>query len=292
MQTDGEYVGKDKKKISSIGTVKTFLKKGACSETSFCVLNRAFDNPLKDEEHAALPFAGGIMQNGYQCGLIWGAALGAGAQAYHRLGAGPQAETRAVIASQKLVESFRALNKNNMNCLEITEIDKSSSTMQMITYFLIKGGTIGCFRRAARYANAAFNVINTALSDEKIETPPAPVSCSAVLAQKMGASPMHAVMAAGLAGGIGLSGGACGALGAAIWINGINDLKKQGGKIDYNNPRAASIIDGFLKCTDYEFECSKIVGRNFANVGDHAAYLSGGGCAKIIEVLAAKEPTG
>ena len=132
------------------------------------------------------------------------------------------AETKAIIAAQRLVESFRALNKNNMNCLEITELDQSSSTMQMITYFLIKGGTIGCFRRAAKYAHAAFREINAALSDERIETPPAPVSCSALLAQKMGASPMHTIMAAGLAGGIGLSGGACGALGAAIWIGGID----------------------------------------------------------------------
>ncbi|MCX6830201.1 MAG: C-GCAxxG-C-C family protein [candidate division Zixibacteria bacterium] len=278
--------------ISSLGTVGTFIKRGTCSETSFCVLNRAFDNPLKEEEQAAMPFAGGIMQHGYQCGLIWGATLAAGAQAYHLLGAGPHAETKAIIAAIRLVESFRVLNKNNVNCLEITELDKSSSTMQMITYFLIKGGTIGCFRRAAKYAHAAFSEINAALSDEEIETPPAPVSCSAVLAQKMGASPMHATMAAGLAGGIGLSGGACGALGAAIWISGVNSLKKQGGKINFKDRRAAGLIDRFLRCTDYEFECSKIVGRRFKNVGDHAGYLCGGGCSKIIEVLAAKGPTG
>ena len=205
--------------ISSIGTVSTFIRRGACSETSFCVLNRAFVNPLKEEEHATVPFAGGVMQHGYQCGLIWGAALAAGAQAYRGLGTGSRVEAKAVIAAQRLVESFRALNENNVNCLEITEIDKSSSTMQMITYFLIKGGTIGCFRRAAKYAPAAFSVIDAALSDEDIEVPPAPVSCSAVLAKKMGASDMHATLAAGLAGGIGLSGGACGALGAAIWLN-------------------------------------------------------------------------
>jgi len=239
-----------------------------------------------------MPFAGGIMQHGYQCGLIWGATLAAGAQAYRLLGAGPRAETMAVIAAQRLVESFRALNKEHVNCHEITELDKSSSTMQMITYFLIKGGTIGCFRRAAKYAPAAFSEINVALSDEEIEAPSAPVSCSALLAQKMGASPMHAVMAAGLAGGIGLSGGACGALGAAIWITGINGLKKQGGKIDFKNPSAADTIDRFLRCTDYEFECSKIVGRRLENVGDHAKYLCSGGCSKIIEVLTAKGQTG
>jgi hypothetical protein len=278
--------------ISSLGTVSTFIKRGTCSETSFCVLNRAFDNPLKEEEQAALPFAGGIMQHGYQCGLIWGATLAAGAQAYRIFGAGPRAETKAVIAAQRLVKSFRALNKNNMNCLEITQLDTSSSTRQMITYFLIKGGTIGCFRRAAKYAHAAFNEINAALAGDDIETPPAPVSCSAVVAQKMGASPMHTVMAAGLAGGIGLSGGACGALGAAIWITGINHLKERGGKIGFKNPRATGTINRFLKCTDYKFECSQIVGRKFENVGDHARHLCNGGCSKIIEVLAATGPTG
>jgi hypothetical protein len=281
-------MSKSNNRISSIETVGTFIKRGTCSETSCCVLNRAFDNPLRNEEHASLPFAGGIMQHGYQCGLIWGAALAAGAQAYRLFGTDPRAETKAVIAAQRVVESFRTLNKDNINCLEITELDKSSSTMQLITYFLIKGGTIGCFRRAAKFAPVAFREINTALSDENIEVPPAPISCSAMLAQKMGVSPMHEVMAAGLAGGIGLSGGACGALGAAIWITGINSLKEQGGKIDYKNPGAASTIDRFLKCTDYEFECSKIVGREFENVSDHAKYLCNGGCSKIIDVLSAK----
>ena len=75
---------------------------------------------------------------------------------------------------------------------------------------------------AARYAPEAFSEINTALSEEHIEAPSPPVSCAAMLAQKMGVSDMHTVMAAGFAGGIGLSGGACGALGAAIWITGMN----------------------------------------------------------------------
>jgi len=242
---------------------------------------------LKPEENAVMPLAGGIMQHGYQCGMIWGATLAAGAQAYRLLGPGPQAETKAIIAAQRLVESFRALN-NNINCLEITGLDKSSSTMQMIIYFLIKGGTIGCFRRVARYAQEAFSEINYALSETDIEAPSPPVSCAAMLAKKMGLSEMHTVMAAGLAGGIGLCGGACGALGAAIWIIGMNSIKEGAGKIDYKNPIGLDAIDRFLKCTDYEFECSEIVGRRFENIDDHADYLRGGGCSKIIEVLATK----
>jgi len=242
---------------------------------------------LKLEERAAMPFAGGIMQHGYQCGMIWGAALAAGAQAYRLLGPGPQAETKAIFAAQRLVASFRALN-NNINCLEITDIDKSSSTMQMIIYFLIKGGSIGCLRMAARYATVAFSEINTALSEKHIEAPSAPVSCSAMLAQKMGVSDLHTVMAAGFAGGIGLCGGACGSLGAAIWIIGMNSLKEGVGKIEFQNPSALDAIDRFMKCTDNEFECSKIVGRRFENVDDHAGYLRDGGCSEIIEVLATK----
>ena len=230
-------------------------------------------------------FAGGVMQHGYQCGMIWGATLAAGAQAYRLFGPGPQAETKAIVAAQRLVESFRALN-NNINCLEITDIDKSSSTMQMITYFLIKGGSIGCLRMAAKYAPVAFSEINTALSERHTEAYTPPVSCAAVLAQRMGVSDMQTVMAAGFAGGIGLSGGACGALGAAIWITGMKSGKEGAGKIDYRNPRAMDTIDRFMKCTDCEFECSKIVGRRFENVDDHAGYLRDGGCSKIIEILA------
>jgi len=50
------------------------------------VLNNAFDHSLETEENAAMPLAGGIMQYGYQCGMIWGATLAAGAQAYRLLG--------------------------------------------------------------------------------------------------------------------------------------------------------------------------------------------------------------
>jgi len=55
--------------------------------------------------------AGGFMGYGYQCGMLWGAVLAAGAQAYRIFGAGPQAETEAVIAAQRLVEAFRDRNK-------------------------------------------------------------------------------------------------------------------------------------------------------------------------------------
>jgi Putative redox-active protein (C_GCAxxG_C_C) len=230
-----------------------------------------------------MPLAGGMMQ-GYQCGQLWGAALAAGAQAYQLLGPGAQAETAAIMAAQRLVESFRAQNKQ-INCLEITEVDmKHVKTRQMVKLFL-KGGPIRCFSMAGRYAPAAFKEINAALSEKTFETPPRPVSCAATLAQKMGLSEMHMAMLAGFAGGIGLCGGACGALGAALWISGLKD-SQAGAKFEMQNPRTLALIDKFVESSGYEFECAKIVGRKFADVDEHAGYLREGGCSKIIEALA------
>ncbi len=248
------------------------------------VLDQAYDNPQKLEEHAVAPLAGGIMQHGYQCGMIWGSALSAGSQAYKVYGAGAEAETRAILASKAVVEAFEK-EKNTINCLEITSIDKSSSSLEMFTYFFLKGGTIGCFRMSAKMAAKAFDQINTSFAEEKIDVPPTPVSCATVVAEKMGASEKHKHMAAGFAGGIGLCGGACGALGAAIWINSMRK-SEDGKKIDFKDPDALEIVEKFIKSSDYRFECMEIVGRIFESPTDHAEYIQKGGCAEIINTLA------
>ena len=232
-----------------------------------------------------MPFAGGIMQHGYQCGMIWGASLAAGAQAFQLYGPGLKAEATAVIASQKIIESFNNLN-NNINCLEITELDKSSTTWDMIFYFLLKGGSVGCLRKAAKYAPVAYAEINSAFSEMLKNVPSSPVSCAAMLAQKTGISELHTTMVSGFAGGIGLCGGACGALGAAIWIISMNSIKGKDDKIDFKNPKALEIVERFLNHSDYKFECSEIVGRKFENIDDHSRYINKGGCEELIDVLA------
>ncbi len=251
------------------------------------VVDSSFDHPLELEEGATIPLAGGIMNQGYQCGMIWGAALAAGAEAYRLHGPGPQAETEAIIAAQGLVESFNVKN-NNINCLEITEINLKSK-LGILKLFL-KGGPVKCTRMIVGYAPIAFSEINTAYTKKQIEMPSSPVSCTAMLAQKMGLSDMHTVMAAGFAGGIGLSGGGCGALGAAIWILSMNSRKEGLGNKAINS-RVSDLIDKFIKNANYELECSEIVGRKFENIGDHAAYLRDGGCSKIIDMLAAELST-
>jgi hypothetical protein len=250
------------------------------------VVDASFDHPLALEEHATMPLAGGIEQMGFQCGQLWGAALAAGAQAYRLFGPGSDAEAAALLAAQKLAQSFHA-SYRSINCFEVVELDWKNAQAKQILGFFLRGGPIRCFSMTASYSRSAIREIDAAFSKNDLEVPAPPVSCAARLARKMGASEMHAVMAAGLAGGIGLSGGACGALGAAIWIVEMQRVQHGTGKVEYNSPEATEAIDRFVQSTDCEFECSKIVRREFANVDDHAGYLREGGCAKIIDALAA-----
>jgi hypothetical protein len=233
-----------------------------------------------------LPLAGGIEAMGFQCGQLWGAALAAGAQAHRLYGPGPQAQAAAVAAAQRLIARFTA-SYQSINCLDVTGLNwKKAKTAEFIGYFL-KGGVFKCFFMSANYARAARSEMDAIFSGGRIEAPAPPVSCAALLAEKMGASDQHQVMAAGFAGGIGLSGGACGALGAAIWLIEMSQIQKDGGKFVFQRPEAEAAINRFVESTAIEFECAKIVGRKFADVADHAAYLREGGCAKVIEALAA-----
>jgi hypothetical protein len=248
------------------------------------VVDSSYDHPLKLEEEASAPLAGGIAQHGFQCGMLWGATLAAGAEAYRRHGPGPQAESAAILAAQKIVESFQA-RTNAINCTDVTEVDWKENSG--VVKFMLKGGPIACFRLAAEYAPEAFEAINSALDEEPVEVPSPPVSCAAILAQKMGESDLQTVMAAGFAGGIGFSGEACGALAAAIWIRTMNSSKDGSAKLDLQSPDALDAIDNFVESSDYEFECSTIVGRKFENIGDHADYIRAGGCSDILDALAA-----
>jgi hypothetical protein len=225
--------------------------------------------------------------------MLWGASLAAGAEAYRRFGSGPQTEAAAITATERLVETFRDRTKNEINCIDIVEINfQEIKGLTPILKYFVKGGKIGpgaCFRLAAGYAQDAFNTIDATLPDEPVEAPTPPVSCAAMLAKKMGASEMHAVMASGFAGGISLSGGGCGALGAAIWLTAMNGREEGASKIGYfNNSEYTAVIDRFVEVTDCEFECSEIVGRKFEDIDDHAGYIRNGGCSEIIEALAAQ----
>jgi len=102
----------------------------------------------------------------------------------------------------------------------------------------------------------------------------------------MGAREEHMLMVAGFAGGLGLSGNACGALSAAIWLNTLQWDKTHTKKSNYPNPMADKTLNAFFSETDYEFKCSDICGANFNSIEEHSEFIKNGGCEKLINVLA------
>lgn len=268
-------------------TKRVFLTKGACSNTFFYLLNREFGYPQETEERAADSLAGGIIGEGYQCGMLWGSALAVGAESFRRNESRDHAIGMAIIATQRLEESFSNRAKS-VNCSDITSCDWSSK-LGISKYFL-SGRFISCIRLADKWAPEAIKSATEGLSHENVQQQTVffqpPISCASLVAKKMGASDEEMVTVAGFAGGLGLSGNACGALGAAIWMNSLAWCKEQAEKSSFKNPSAVSTLKVFYDETDNEILCHKISGQCFKTLDDHTEYIKNGGCDKLINVLA------
>ena len=93
-------------KTSENDAKKVFKELGTCSRTFYYLLNREFEHHNETEERAADPLAGGIMQKGQQCGMLWGATLAVGAESYRRSDNKNQAIVLAITSTQHLMKSF------------------------------------------------------------------------------------------------------------------------------------------------------------------------------------------
>lgn len=260
-----------------------FLKKGTCSRTLLFILNRDFGYPLDDEERALDPVAGGILKQGYQCGMLWGAAMAAGAEAHRRCNGCGKTAALATRATQHIMESF-AGRTGAHDCFDITSVDWTSKLD--MTKYMISGKFIRCFQLADQWAPEAIKAAREGLDQAMDDLPEGCLNCASEVVSKMGGSEQEAVMVAGFAGGLGLSGNACGALSAAIWMKTLGWCRENPGKSGYSYPGNAQLLEKFLKLTDYEFLCSTIAGRNFDTVEDHSEYIREGGCGKLISALA------
>lgn len=261
---------------------KVFMKKGACSHTFFYLLNREFGFHYEIEEPASDPFAGGILQQGYQCGMLWGASLAVGAESYRRHGNCSKSVCLAINATQKLMESFKN-RTNSIDCYEITDTDFNNK-FQYAKYLVFKAHS--CFSLAKEWGPDAARTAIDSLSGELAELSGQPVSCASETALRMGASEAQAAMVAGFAGGLGLSGNACGALAAAIWMKSIAWCRVHPGKSPYSTPIVKELMEKFSKETDYKLECREITGKCFNSLAEHTEYIRGGGCKEIMNFLA------
>ena len=269
-------------------TKRIFAKCGACSQTFFCLLNREFGHPKKTEERASDPLAGGLMNSQHQCGMLWGSALAAGAESFRRTNDHNQAINKAITSTQNIVESFSKRTKT-VNCRDLIGFDLSDK-LRMAEYMLVSlpGGfsNMICMNLAERWAPEAIQSAREGLTAKQTDLPQLPLSCASEVAKKMGANNEEIVMVSGLAGGMGLSGHACGALGAAIWISSLEWCKKHPGESGYLNPKSKEILKAFKNETGSEFLCSKISGQRFKTLRDHTEFVKNGGCDKLIDILA------
>ena len=262
---------------------KVFRKLGTCSRTFFYILNREFGHQKELEERASDVLAGGIMQKGHQCGMLWGASLAVGAEAYRMCENQNQAIAVAVNATMKLMTSFSE-RENTINCREITHCDFTSK-LSMAKYFF-SGKFLHCFNLADKWAPEAVKSAIEGLSDIEVTSTNECMSCATEVAKKMGASNEEMIMVAGFAGGLGLSGAACGALSATIWMKSLMWCREEEKKSPMKNPYSKKTLDTFYQETDSKILCSDITGNLFKNINEHTKFIKYGGCNKLIEILA------
>jgi len=267
---------------------KVFREQGTCSRTFFYLLNREFEHMKGTEERASDSLAGGIMQRGYQCGMLWGSALAIGAEAHRRCEHLDQAMQVAVTATQKVMATFSE-RENTINCRDITHCDFSNK-WSFAKYFL-SGRFLHCFKMAEQWAPDAVEAALEGLETEDMQSQNISKShrthlnCASLVAQNLGASEEEMVMVAGFAGGLGLSGGGCGALSAAIWMRSLSWCREHVGKSSFMNPEAERVLEAFEEATEGRILCSELTDRSFESIKEHTDFIRGGGCRDRIETL-------
>ena len=262
---------------------KVFRKMGTCSRTFFYILNREFGHLKELEERASDSLAGGILQQGHQCGMLWGASLAVGAEAYRKCENQNQAIAVAVNATQKIMQSFSG-REHTINCRDITHCDFSSK-WSMAKYFF-SGNFLHCFKLADRWAPEAVQAALEGLSNKENIPTKQCLNCASEVVKKMGGSKEEMIMVAGFAGGLGLSGAACGALGAAVWMKSLEFCREEVKKSAMKNAYARKTLDTFYQATNSKILCSEITGKHFHNLKNHTEFIKGRGCNKLIEILA------
>ncbi|MEA3462769.1 MAG: C-GCAxxG-C-C family (seleno)protein, partial [Bacteroidota bacterium] len=262
---------------------RTFLKKGTCSRTFFYILDREFGHPLDEEEKAIDPLAGGILQQGYQCGMLWGASMALGAEAFRRKEDQTQVTALTILATQHVMKSFEG-RTSSIECEDITQCDFTNK--KSFLKYMLSGKFVGCFILAGKWAPEALEAAKEGLKLDQADLPQQSLSCASEVVRKMGASEEEASLVAGFAGGLGLSGSGCGALAAAVWMNALIHNRKQTGKSANYDPSTDLTLNAFYEETDYEMQCDKICGQRFETIEEHTEFLKNGGCKKLIEVLA------
>lgn len=272
----------------SIRPKNIFWKCGACSNAFCNIVNKVYEKENKEIESAADPLAGGIAQQGYQCGMLWGAALGTGAESFRKYHTESQAIEKTIEITGRLIDSYNS-KAGSINCSDITETDFNKKA-QFIKYMLktISRGFFfsPCFNFIKKWTPDALDIIEQGFSVKVNSSQGNLKSCASELAKQMNASSEEVIIVSGFAGGLGLSGNACGALAAKIWFTNLKKVKAGNYKSVIKDESISQIMEKFYQLTNYEIECENICGKKFGNAEEHTKYINSGGCKELIEKLA------
>jgi len=214
--------------------------------------------------------------------MVWGASMALGTEAFRRFDDKDKAIPIAITATQYMMESFFKRAKS-IDCGDITETDFGNKWS--FAKYMFTGKFYGCFKLADKWAPEAIESAKEGLL-KQFELKQSPISCASEVVKKMDGSHEETVMVAGFAGGLGLSGNACGALAAAIWKTILELIKKDEWKPGFKDPVSEKIIERFYEATDYKMECHEICGMRFKTLDEHTEYIKNGGCDSLINVLA------
>ena len=129
--------------------------------------------------------------------------------------------------SPRRVFNTASKRARSLNCREIIGFDLSKNTgmlKYMLKYIFLFDRK--CVNLANRWIPEAIQSVVINIYSKNYESGKNVANCASEMAKQMGASDEEIVMASGFAGGFGLTGNACGALSAAVWLNNLSWCKK------------------------------------------------------------------
>jgi hypothetical protein len=278
---------------------KQMLRRFSCSETTLTILNTAAGLGWKELEEASDPLCAGLVaEMDGACGVLWGAALTAGVRARARIPDSFAAREATLVAACRAVEAFRRAG-HPMNCAEITGMDAWN-----FARYMLRGNLGVCSRLLCGLAPAFHDLIDRAIDEHRQRGAAAPCrNCAVEAFERVSAAigfPVDgaSVVAAGFAGGLGLSGNVCGALAAAIlavslkYFTGRNRPKHsmirsdlQGLFVGIGWMKPSMEIARQFRIRFPGRTCASIAGRTFATNGDLSAHLVAGRCEPVLEAV-------
>ncbi len=276
------------------------LRRFSCSEATLTILNAAAGLGWKELEEASDPLCAGLVaEMDGACGMLWGASLAAGVRARARIPDPAAAQEAVLEASRLAVDAFRNAG-HPMNCAQITGLERWN-----FPRYMLKGDLGVCTRLIAGNARRLHELIDQVMDAQRPGGTSAPCRNCAIEAYEQVCRSIGfpsddvGIVAGGFAGGLGLSGNACGALAAAILAVSMKYFTErsrpkhsmirsdlQGFFVGIGWMRPSMEIARRFRAKFPGKTCASITGRTFASARELSDHLEDGNCSQVLEEVA------